>query len=179
MDVLEHDSRPTFTVLMEYGGSQGSTGLVPAYWNPAMATATANYESLLEVLLDTSIADASAKTVLHAEVQDFRSWISAFESSNYFVWASFTWTKTEIAERNVMIVSGIPSHASSTTRSRKSFTARTQCFDWTNAVPPSNMSPHVAWARSIDWGHTSVGPMSLWPLQLRSFANLVLSDPRP
>lgn len=177
LDVLEHDSRPTFAVHTEHRDCQDNDGLVLAYWNPAMATATC--QSLLVALLDTTGAEASTNTELYGDLQDFRDWISGTDFSEYFVFAGFTWATTELVERNAVLVSGVPSHASTTTSSRKSSKARTQTFDWTDAVPPSNLSPHIAWARSIDWANTSLGPMSLWPSQLRSFANLVLSDPRP
>jgi hypothetical protein len=41
------------------------------------------------------------------------------------------------------------------------------------------LTPHIAWARSIDWSQTPLGPMSTWTPQLRSVANLVMQDPRP
>jgi hypothetical protein len=41
------------------------------------------------------------------------------------------------------------------------------------------MTPHVAWARSVDWSQTPLGPMTMWSSQLRSIANLVMQDPRP
>lgn len=177
LEALEHDSRPTFVVQTEFDHPQGHKVSVPAYWNPAMTMASC--ESPLTALLDTTVADTSTTTEFRRDLQGFRDWVSESDSSEYFLFAGFTWVKTEVVERNVVIVSGIPSHASTNPPSRKSLKARTQTFDWTDAVPPSNLSPHIAWARSIDWAHTSLGPMSVWSPQLRSFANLVLSDPRP
>lgn len=52
-------------------------------------------------------------------------------------------------------------------------------YDWTDELPPLRMTPHIAWARSIDWPQTPLGPMSTWTSQLRSVANLVMQDPRP
>jgi hypothetical protein len=61
----------------------------------------------------------------------------------------------------------------------KNSRSKTSTFDWTDDFPPANLSPHVTWARNIDWENTSLGPMSQWSPQLRSNASLIMQDSRP
>ncbi|KAF2430369.1 hypothetical protein EJ08DRAFT_612368, partial [Tothia fuscella] len=52
-------------------------------------------------------------------------------------------------------------------------------YDWTRKEPPSNLTTHLIYARSIDWGRTSLGPMELWTRELRAAANLIMTDIQP
>lgn len=63
----------------------------------------------------------------------------------------------------------------STTLSR---TAKT-VTDWTVPNPEGELTPHLEFARSIDWGATALGPMESWSPELRQVANLCMSTPHP
>jgi len=63
--------------------------------------------------------------------------------------------------------------------SQKRPTSRLPTFDWTDEPPPAKLTPHVVWARSIDWANTPLGPMSSWSPCLRSNASLIMQDVRP
>lgn len=51
--------------------------------------------------------------------------------------------------------------------------------DWTIAHPVGVLSPHVMFARQIDWGSTPLGDMNLWSPEFRQVANLVMDNPHP
>ena len=52
-------------------------------------------------------------------------------------------------------------------------------FDWTR-LPNSPVLPrHIQFARSIDWGSTSLGPIEGWSSDLRSMCNLIMASPHP
>ncbi|KAK7424531.1 hypothetical protein QQX98_000496 [Neonectria punicea] len=51
--------------------------------------------------------------------------------------------------------------------------------DWTAARPKGVLSPHVQFARSIDWASTPLGPMETWSPELRQIANLCMNNPHP
>ncbi|TID19431.1 hypothetical protein E2P81_ATG06601 [Venturia nashicola] len=48
--------------------------------------------------------------------------------------------------------------------------------DWTRPEPPSNLSDHIRYARGVDWGSSSLGPLEGWEVELRAAANLVMAD---
>ena len=53
-------------------------------------------------------------------------------------------------------------------------------FDWTRLSPNEpTLSGHTKFARSIDWRSTSLGPIELWPSELRSMCNLIMASPHP
>ncbi|OCK83195.1 hypothetical protein K432DRAFT_280182, partial [Lepidopterella palustris CBS 459.81] len=52
-------------------------------------------------------------------------------------------------------------------------------YDCTLAIPPSSISEHVRYFRSIDWSSTSLGPMTGWSPQLRLMVNITMQDHNP
>lgn len=52
-------------------------------------------------------------------------------------------------------------------------------FDWTRLAPGTPVPEHIAFARGIDWSSTSLGPMSEWPITLRTMCNLIMASPHP
>jgi hypothetical protein len=53
------------------------------------------------------------------------------------------------------------------------------CPDWTADQPKGTLTPHMEFARSIDWSLTGLGSMSSWSPELRQIANLAMGDPHP
>ncbi|RDW80496.1 hypothetical protein BP5796_05194 [Coleophoma crateriformis] len=51
--------------------------------------------------------------------------------------------------------------------------------DWTVDNPKGELSLHVQFARTIDWGKTSLGPMQSWSKEFRQLANKLMADPHP
>ncbi|CAM1512004.1 Fc.00g095170.m01.CDS01 [Cosmosporella sp. VM-42] len=51
--------------------------------------------------------------------------------------------------------------------------------DWTVPEPKGVLSPHLQFARSIDWATTPLGPMGKWSPELRQVANLCMNNPHP
>ncbi|AEO53129.1 hypothetical protein MYCTH_2294065 [Thermothelomyces thermophilus ATCC 42464] len=53
-------------------------------------------------------------------------------------------------------------------------------FDWTRIpLDDPNLPAHYLFARSIDWAATSLGPIELWPFELRIMSSMVLGSPHP
>lgn len=52
-------------------------------------------------------------------------------------------------------------------------------FDWTLLPDNENLPPHIRFARSIDWGSTSLGPIEEWNADLRQMVNLIMASPHP
>ena len=52
-------------------------------------------------------------------------------------------------------------------------------FDWTRLPITAAMPPHIQFARSIDWGATSLGPIETWNSDLRQMCNLIMASPHP
>jgi len=52
-------------------------------------------------------------------------------------------------------------------------------FDWTRIPVSDNMPRHIQFARSIDWASTALGPIELWPADLRQMCNLIMASPHP
>ena len=50
--------------------------------------------------------------------------------------------------------------------------------DWTVANPKGSLSPHIAFARTVRWENTPLGPMKKWSREFRQIVNLVMSNPR-
>jgi PAS domain S-box-containing protein len=53
------------------------------------------------------------------------------------------------------------------------------CPDWTVAKPKGTISAHIAFARSVAWDTTPLGPMDKWSPEFRQVVNLVMSNPFP
>jgi len=55
-----------------------------------------------------------------------------------------------------------------------------QSFDWTRIpIDTPNIPTHVAFARSVDWGATALGPLEDWSSELRSMSNMIMGSPHP
>ena len=52
-------------------------------------------------------------------------------------------------------------------------------FDWTRLPVTPALPRHIQFARSVDWGSTSLGPIETWCDDLRSMCNLVMANPHP
>ena len=51
--------------------------------------------------------------------------------------------------------------------------------DWTLPQPEHDLSPHIIFARSIDWSATALGDMSTWTREFRQVACLLMANPHP
>jgi hypothetical protein len=180
LDLLEDDPRPTF-VLDTRSVRNSVLALYLVFSNTALERSGVlwgaisgshdNYKSLGE-------DDAS--------VSHFRNWtyqeLSTANTSLPF--CAHSWTRCLIAER-WMVVRGQAIKADGGLKpqerslSEKISRSPFATFDWTDDPPPIKLSPHVAWARSIDWAKTPLGPMRDWSPQLRSNASIIMMDPRP
>lgn len=52
-------------------------------------------------------------------------------------------------------------------------------FDWTRLPMSAALPRHTQFARSVDWGATSLGPMNTWNVDLRAMCNLIMASPHP
>lgn len=52
-------------------------------------------------------------------------------------------------------------------------------FDWTRLPVTPTLPRHIQFARSIDWGSTSLGRIEDWSPELRSMCNLIMASPHP
>ncbi|KAK3299970.1 uncharacterized protein B0H64DRAFT_3859 [Chaetomium fimeti] len=53
-------------------------------------------------------------------------------------------------------------------------------FDWTCIpIDDPGLSAHHRFARSIDWASTPLGPIELWPLELRIMSSMIMGSPHP
>lgn len=52
-------------------------------------------------------------------------------------------------------------------------------FDWTRIPLSSDLPEHIHFARTVDWASTPLGPIELWPSELRAMANMVMGSPHP
>ena len=52
-------------------------------------------------------------------------------------------------------------------------------FDWTRLPDLPSLPSHIQFARSINWGQTSLGPIEDWPSDLRGMCNLIMASPHP
>lgn len=52
-------------------------------------------------------------------------------------------------------------------------------FDWTRLPLSADLPRHIRFARSVDWAATSLGPIELWPSDLRQMCNLIMASPHP
>jgi hypothetical protein len=184
LEWLEHDPRPTF-VLGDSNARKGYNSLaVPVYYNPALNALDGGHVLAAirgDRLTVTTPQDRQA-------VSDFRTWTNTRkDTSSSYTYGSLAWTRVALANRWTVIF-GSPVDASrpiataqpeDLTLSKRTSRSKAPTFDWTDEVPPLRMSPHVTWARQIQWSQTPLGPMSAWSSQLRSVANLVMQDPRP
>jgi hypothetical protein len=187
LDLLECDPRPSFILDTISAQASYDSSILPVYWNPAIATT--NNENLLHALVGVIGANGvhTKERALYAS-NPFRIWLLDQEATKTpFVHCSFNWMKVRVASR-WNVISGLPIDTTTSLQRAESRGTNllkqvsrktTMTFDWTNEVPPERLSSYVAWARSIDWSRTSLGPMRSWCSQLRGIANLMMRDPRP
>jgi hypothetical protein len=184
LEWLEHDPRPTF-ILDESSIDNGRNVLaLPVYHNQALRTISSGH--LLAVIQDHHFKVTSPQQ--QQALLEFRRWLSTREkTSTLCTYESYIWTKVPLASRWAVIF-GAPINAPTpiataqpegAVLSKRTSRSKAPTFDWTDEVPPLRTSPHVTWARAIDWSQTPLGPMNAWSSQLRSIANLVMQDPRP
>jgi len=182
LELLEEDPRPTFILDTTGLTSGGSAPFTPVYSNPALV-------AIGNVLSSTSIDEEQFPNEAargYSGASDLQRWATASENPT-FVYAGHTWRQTTLASRWKIVFGSpldIPTPKETTRSNGATLTkwpskSKLPTFDWTDELPPIQMSPHVAWARSIDWSQTPLGPMSTWSSQLRSIANIVMQDPRP
>ena len=57
--------------------------------------------------------------------------------------------------------------------------SETGFFDWTRLPISPSLPAHVHFARSLDWGSTSLGPIDEWSADLRAMCNLIMASPHP
>ncbi|RAR06930.1 aerobic respiration control sensor protein arcb [Stemphylium lycopersici] len=181
LELLDQDPRPTFVIDTTPTSIDYPRKNV-LYRNPAMAVADPG--GLLQQLGSDGRAHGSDQNG-YAPFTQFRTWCSAQNStSGPFLYRGFNWTKVHVASL-WNVISGVSAtvcagdKGETTTLTKTSSRTKTPNFDWTDELPPKCLSAHVAWARSIDWASTPLGPMSSWSSQLRSICNLVMQDPRP
>ncbi|OIW32623.1 hypothetical protein CONLIGDRAFT_572111 [Coniochaeta ligniaria NRRL 30616] len=51
--------------------------------------------------------------------------------------------------------------------------------DWTVAKPKGLLSPHIKYAREVNWANTPLGAMDQWSPEFRQLVNLCMSNPHP
>jgi PAS domain S-box-containing protein len=51
--------------------------------------------------------------------------------------------------------------------------------DWTVPKPKGLLSPHIKYAREVNWANTPLGPMEEWSPEFRQLVNLCMSNPHP
>jgi hypothetical protein len=184
LEWLEHDPRPTF-ILDESNNNKTHSGLaVPVYHNRALIDIHGGH--MLAAIRDHRLTATTSEQ--RKALFEFRTWLNTREeTSGTCTYESFVWNKASLAGRWV-VVFGSPLNTSRPVRnaspegavlSKRTSRSKAPTFDWTDEIPPLRISPHVAWARSIKWSQTPLGPMSTWSSQTRSIANLVMQDPRP
>jgi hypothetical protein len=183
LELLHKDSRPTFVIDTAPDNTDCLNKYVLDYWNPAMATADPG--GLLQRLGREGIMQNTDHEG-YAPLAQFRSWyLERGVSKDYFLYHGFNWIKIQVAGR-WNVISGVHAIADADSNNSKlkaltmeSSSKRASRFGWTDDIPPEQLSPHVAWAHSIDWASTPLGPMHSWSSELRSICNLVMMDPQP
>jgi hypothetical protein len=184
-DLLEHDPRPTF-VLNSTDAQNSGSGFDPVFRNTALTIADSG--ALWDAIREYKDADRINRKDVGPYPQ-FRQWIFHQNSkpSETFFFCDYNWRKCTIANHWIVLSGSSAKALSSREESRvdeeplsvKSSRSNLTTFDWTDDPPPVKLSAHVAWARSIDWANTPLGPMRGWSPQLRSNASLIMQDPRP
>ncbi|KAI8940858.1 hypothetical protein NX059_002119 [Plenodomus lindquistii] len=184
LDYLEQDPRPTFVIDAATAAYESRNWATPSYTNPAVATIDSG--SLLKSL----IAKPSALDTQETDTgfSRFQNWVLGIGASTKpFIYRNFTW-RSAYVDKRWSVISGSPltstqlndgTAAGGSVLNRTTSKTKVPTFDFTGELPPLKLSAHAAWARSIDWALTSLGPMSTWSSQLRSIANIVMQDPRP
>lgn len=184
LDLLNHDPRPTFILDETKPFEKGRLSVWLTYWNSALARVN-DGKLLISIKGGNVVSIAEEQRPVRSE---FHTWIATQgNSSKSYSHLGHKWTKFVLGSKWI-VVSGAPTEASALpeeallSRNISPSVGTTSVgtkFDWTAIVSPTKISPHAAWARSIDWSQTPLGPMSEWSPQLRSIANLTMQDPHP
>ncbi|ENI02496.1 hypothetical protein COCC4DRAFT_63420 [Bipolaris maydis ATCC 48331] len=184
LELLHKDTRPTFVIDTSPENADCLHPYALDYWNPAMATAD------LGGLLRHLGRKGFAQTILeegYMPFTPFQKWCQEPDAPKVsFPYLGFDWTKVQVASR-WNVISGVcvsmranSSISNTKTPTKQIYNAKPSHFDWTDEeIVPDRLSPHAAWARSIDWSSTPLGPMRSWSSELRSYCNLVMMDPQP
>jgi hypothetical protein len=205
LDFLRCDPRPTF-VLNRVGCNSQEGVIVPVYSNPALVDADSG-RLQAAVTGKCSVANAGSRqhatfSKFRSWAVDLQIVLEQPEHVDHFIHCDFSWIKIPFQGRWILISGtstrtaldtsplhpsddferAIPAIPLSKINDPKSvgYTGESQhsSFDWTRECPPVKLNPHIAFARSVDWSHTSLGPFRTWSPQLRSAANIVMQDPR-
>lgn len=184
LDLLKYDPRPTFVLDGTFPNDDPGISGPLTYWNPALAR-------IHDGNLLTSIKGDNVTLIY--EVQrpvrsEFHNWISTPKGTAIScIYHGYRWMKLVLSNQWI-VVFGAPMEISASegiANSEKKVLPQPipqpmrATFDWTTEVSASRLSPHIAWARSIDWARTTLGPQSQWSSQLRSITNLIMLDPQP
>jgi hypothetical protein len=183
LDLLEYDPRPTF-ILDGVNAIHGHMdSVLPVYHNPALARLEGG-----QFLATIRGKHLSLSTQEHRMLSKFQSWTTSQGATvSPYTYQGYSWIKV-LLDKRWRVIFGAPVDAPAdiatvqphgATLVKRSSRSKAPTFDWTDTLPPLRSSPHIAWARRIDWSQTPLGAMSTWPSQLRSIANLVMQDPRP
>ncbi|KAK7184821.1 hsp90-like protein [Paraphaeosphaeria sporulosa] len=188
LDLIDHDPRPTFVIDNQESDETGTP--VPCHWNSAFLEFDSG--QTLNALLKHALAHAiTIAAIAPNGFADFKNWIAGNDESatRSYVYCNCTWIKINVSKQWTVISRLLTNNATTTSKPTSSQPGgavlklspqcKTTTFDWTYPAPPERMTSHVAWARSIDWASTSLGPMNEWSPQLRSIATLVMQDARP
>ncbi|KAH4000151.1 hypothetical protein HBI81_052540 [Parastagonospora nodorum] len=183
LELLQHDPRPTFVLDATVSPTASSASIAPVYHNKALAAVD---RGQVLTLLQEKRPTISTLEQRHAS-SGFSNWIRSQDVRTHWIYAGHSWFKMSLASGYV-VVCGAQSDGSTLAPpgqndgamlSKQISRSKMPTFDWTDEIPPLKITPHVAWARSIDWSQTPLGPMCTWSSQLRSVANLVMQDSRP
>ncbi|KAF1926105.1 uncharacterized protein M421DRAFT_224907 [Didymella exigua CBS 183.55] len=179
LDLLENDPRPTFA-LDTTSARNSVLGLYPVFSNAALEKSGTLWGAISGSHDNHMSLGEDATSVSH-----FRNWSCRKPSTldKPLTFCGHSWTRCLIAQRWIVvsgqaIKAGGGLKANERSLSKKISRSNFATFDWTDDPPPAKLSPHVAWARSIDWENTPLGPMREWSPQLRSNASLIMMDPR-
>lgn len=183
LDLLQQDPRPTFVLDGRKPVNSRNASISPAYWNPALA-------GIDDGGLLTSIK-ADNVTIITGEQRplrsEFNAWIVTREFTESCTFRGYRWTKFVLTSQWIVVSGSVlespacwrKTQSKEVTVTRGLPRSEVAAYDWTGKSFPTRISPYVAWARSIDWSQTPMGPISHWSSQLRSVANLVMQDPQP
>jgi hypothetical protein len=183
LEFLEHDPRPTFVLETNNLRNERCISTLPIYTNPALAAVDEG--QLLATIQDRTLTIPTPGQ--RYALSEFRSWITELQGDRSCLFAAHNWSKLTLASGWTVVFGARvePAVPAATNQyegamlSKRTSRSKVPTYDWTDEIPPLKMTPHVAWARSIDWAQTPLGPMTMWSSQLRSIANLVMQDPRP
>lgn len=188
LDLIEHDPRPTLVIDSQETDDAGTP--VPYYWNSAFSEFDS--DQTLNALMKSKLAlNGTFAAKAPKGFVEFKDWIAGTDeiATGSYIYCNYAWIKIIVSKQWTVISRLFTSNAATASKPthsnpdgailKPSHHCKTTSFDWTCPAPPGRMTDHIAWARSIDWASTSLGPMSEWPPQLRSIATLVTHDVRP